>query len=115
MLLSKVSGSSGYSKIPHGAQMSGQELGNVVFRVQFIDAHSESQLVAYDLISKAWYQSSTKPWDDHRKLLLQFGVGELHLSLADEAFATGTRDAQFAAVPVPRKTLDDAGFKPKIW
>ncbi len=115
MLLSNVSGSPGYSKIPSGAKMSGQESGNVVFRVQFSDAHSESQLIAYDLISKAWFQSATQPWEAHRKLLLQFGVGEMYLALADEAFATGTRDAQFAAIPIPKKTLDDAGFKPKIW
>ena len=95
--------------------MSGQEPGNVVFRVQFSDAHSESQLIAYDLTSKAWFQSPTHPWQTHRTMLLQFGVSEMHLALADEAFAGGTRDAQFAAVPVLKKTLDDAGFKPKIW
>ncbi len=95
--------------------MSREEDGSVVFRVQYHAARSESQLVAYDLIGKAWYQSSTKPWEAHRTQLRQFGVGELHLALTDEAFATGTRDAQFAAVRIPLRTLDEAGFTSKIW
>jgi hypothetical protein len=92
-----------------------QEQGNVVFRVQFTAARSESQLVAYDLAHKAWYQTQPRAWKAHRELLSQFGIGEDHLALTDEAFASGTRDAQFAAIRIPLKTLDDAGFTPKVW
>jgi hypothetical protein len=115
MLLSNVTGTVGHSPTLFGEEMSREEQGSVVFRVQFNAARSESQLVAYDLANKAWYQSSMKPWEAHRQLLRQFGIGEMHLALTDEAFTAGTRDAQFAAVRIPLQTLDEAGFTPKIW
>jgi hypothetical protein len=115
MLLSNISGHAGRSPNPYGEEMSRQDQGSIVFRVQFNAARSESQLVAYDLGNKAWYQTSSKPWQAHREMLRLFGVGEAHLSLTDEAFAGGTRDAQFAAVRIPLQSLDDAGFTPKIW
>jgi len=95
--------------------MSRHDPGNVVFRVQFHPEQRESQLVAYDLSGKAWYQTSFSSWEIHRELLQKFGVGETTLSLTDEAFATGTRDAQYPAIPIPLQTLDEAGFTPKIW
>lgn len=115
MLLSDVTGEGVRSPTLFGEEMSREEQGSIVFRVQFNAARSESQLVAYDLAHKVWYQSSTKPWEAHRELLRQFGVGEMHLALTDEAFATGTRDAQFAAVCIPLHTLKEAGFASKVW
>ena len=49
------------------------------------------------------------------RVLRAFGIGEVHLALTDEAFASGTRDAQFAAVRVDLNSLNEAGFVPKVW
>lgn len=95
--------------------MSRKEQGNVVFRVHFNPKQRDSQLVAYDLVGKAWYHNPFEPWDTQRALLRRLGIQESSLLLTDEAFASGTRDAQYAAVPLSLETLDDAGFTPKIW
>ena len=95
--------------------MSQQEKRKVVFRVQSIAPHGETRLIAYELAGKSWLEGPAGTWTAQRQQLLQFGVPESHLLLTDEAFAAGTRDAQFAAVDVTIDALRDSGFLPKIW
>ncbi len=95
--------------------MQAPDSGNIVFRAHVSAKDHATQLVAYDLTNKAWYQTGSSSWETHRKLLSNLGIGETFLELTDEAFANGTRDAQFASIPVSLRALADAGFFPKVW
>jgi hypothetical protein len=98
-----------------GAWMSQQEMRKVVFRVQSNTPHGDTRLIAYELAGRIWLEGPLGTWASQRQQLLGFGIPETHLLLTDEAFAGGTRDAQFAAVDVDPAILREAGFKPKIW
>ncbi len=95
--------------------MGDQDFKNVVFRVQLDRSRSETRLSACDLSTKRWFRSGPRTWPEHREVLKAFGIAENTLALTDQALGKQTRDAQYPAVEVSMKTLEEAGFSPIVW
>lgn len=88
---------------------------SVVLRVQHDPTLRQTRLIACELASKQWFQTAAQPWPVHREQLRRFGVREQTLALTDAALSTGSRDAQFPALPISLPVLHQAGFQPLIW
>jgi hypothetical protein len=95
--------------------MVGPDQKNVVFRVQLSKSRSETRLSACDLSTKRWFQNRPRTWTENREMLKAFGIAEGTLAMTDGVLGKVTRDAQYPAVQISLKTLEEAGFSPIVW